>query len=56
MPRRKSPMQQFTPGSPILTFFSTMGLILFGAIAIPVLVGLISAIPDIARYLKMRSM
>lgn len=42
--------------SPVLGAMSILGLILFGALAVPVLVGLLSAIPDIARYLRMRRM
>jgi hypothetical protein len=54
--RHNSPMQNYMQQSPFMTFLSVVGLILFGAIAIPVLVGMLAAIPDIARYLKMRSM
>jgi hypothetical protein len=50
MERRKSRR------SPMMNVLSVMGLVLFGAIAIPTVVGLISAIPDVMRYLRMRSM
>ena len=42
--------------SPMLNVLGILMLVLFGAIAIPALVGLIASIPDIMRYLRMRSM
>ncbi len=41
---------------PVLGILAILGLVLFGALAIPTLVGLISAVPDAMRYMKMRSM
>ncbi len=41
---------------PILNVFSVVGLILFGMLIVPALIGMISAVPDIMRYLRIKSM
>ncbi len=55
--RNKSMMAKVVEArSPTLNILGILMLLLLGAVAIPALVGLIATIPDLVRYLRIRSM
>ena len=54
--KRKAELEAWQRNEQMKNVLAVIGLVLLGAIIVPVAVGVIVSLPDIARYLRIRSM
>ena len=54
--KRKARREMLQRNEQMKNILAVVGLVLLGAILIPVMVGVVVSLPDIARYLRIRSM
>ena len=54
--KRKAKREALQRNEQMKNMLAVIGLIMLGAILIPVVVGVVVSLPDIARYLRIRSM